>query len=135
MKFNSISNNFENVFQREISQIAQLFGKLSDLKYLSRFSRVKSSHLTRVMLYKTTRVKSSHPTRVKSSYLTRVKSSHPTQVKSSYLTRMKLSKTTRVKSSYLTRVKTSYPTRVTSFHPPHSNVSRNKCPFDNCCDT
>ena len=29
--------NFENVFQREISQIAQLFGKLRDLKYLSRF--------------------------------------------------------------------------------------------------
>ena len=32
MKFNSMRYNFENVFQREISQIAQLFGKLRNLK-------------------------------------------------------------------------------------------------------
>ena len=37
MKFNSMRYNFQNNFQREISQIAQLFGKLRDLRYLSRF--------------------------------------------------------------------------------------------------
>ena len=41
MKFNYIRYNFENVFQREISQIAQLFGKLRDLRYLSRFFSYK----------------------------------------------------------------------------------------------
>ena len=37
MKFNSMRYTFWNNFQREISQIAQLFGKLHDLRYLSRF--------------------------------------------------------------------------------------------------
>ena len=37
MKFISMRYNFENFFQREISQIAQFFGKLLDLRYLSRF--------------------------------------------------------------------------------------------------
>ena len=37
MKFNSMRYNLENVFLREISQIAQLFGKLRNLRYLQDF--------------------------------------------------------------------------------------------------
>ena len=41
MKFNSLKHNFENVFLKEISLITQLFGKIPNLKYLSRFFSYK----------------------------------------------------------------------------------------------